>query len=97
MWSISKFFGLIERQAGRPHTSSLSCHLNALKDLCASGDDADPDGGKPDPREVSRIRPPLMLGVFAQKAQIYTVGSVRLDILMHLPWSHSSHDSLEPR
>lgn len=45
-------------------------------------------------RPLSRIRPPRMLGVFAQNRQIYTDGKVRFDMLTHLPCSHISHDSL---
>lgn len=35
-----------------------------------------------------------MFGVLAQNAQIYTLGIDRFVMLMHLPWSHISHDSL---
>ena len=66
---------------------------NDLKDLWASGDGALPSWPS-DPRPVSLIRPPRMFGVFAQKAQMYTGGMVRLEILMHLPWSQSSHEWL---
>src|SRR6266699_1262716 len=64
-------------------------HRNDLNDLCARGDAAaDDDAGGPvvpAPRPWSRIRPPRMLGVFAQKAHIYTEGSVFLLMLMHRP------------
>lgn len=45
-------------------------------------------------RPLSRIRPPRMLGVFAQNMQIYTDGTVRFEIFTHLPCNHISQDSL---
>lgn len=59
-------------------------------DLRANGLAPDEPSAGPLPRS----RPPRMLGVFEQNAQIYTVGSVRLEMLMHEPWSHISQDSL---
>ena len=50
-------------------TARESCwglYRNDLKDLCASGELAKPLAARP----LSRIRPPRMLGVLAQKAQI---------------------------
>jgi hypothetical protein len=35
-----------------------------------------------------------MLGVLAQKAQIYIDGIVRCVMLTHWPWTYISHDSL---
>jgi hypothetical protein len=35
-----------------------------------------------------------MLGVFAQKAQIYIDGIVRCVMLTHWPWTYISQDSL---
>jgi hypothetical protein len=35
-----------------------------------------------------------MLGVLAQKAQIYSDGIVRCVMLTHWPWTYISHDSL---
>lgn len=62
-----------------------------LDDLCASGDVTE------GPAAAEPIHaPPRTLGaVLAQNAQIYTDGSVRLEMLMHFPWSHISHDSLD--
>ena len=61
-------------------------HRKDLIDLLASGDDAGACANPSAfPRPVSRMRPPLMFGVFAQNAQIYTLGIVRLLMLMHLP------------
>lgn len=71
-------------------------YRNDLKDLYASGDA--PTVASPEPLLESRIRPPLMFGVFAQKAQMYTLGSIRREaMLMHSPWSHISQDSLHGR
>ncbi len=43
-----------------------------LNDLCANGDVTELEGtmAPPATRPLSRIRPPRMLGVFAQKRQI---------------------------
>lgn len=78
----------------RSQISSVSNQRNDLNDLCANGEGAWPDGTT-GAGPVSRIRPPLMLGVFAQKAQMYTGGMSRLVMLIHLPCSHSSQASLQ--
>lgn len=67
-------------------------HRKFLYDLLANGEATVPF--VPMFRAVFRIRPPLMFGVFAQKAQIYTRGIVRRVMLIHLPCSQSSQDSL---
>lgn len=66
-----------------------SLYRKDLKDLFAKG-----DTDVPIPKALSRVLRPAMLGVFAQKPQMYTLGIVRRVILIHFPWSHISHDSL---
>lgn len=61
-------------------TISLCHHLNDLKDLFASGDTIPPI-----PKALSRDLLPVMLAVFAQNPQMYTLGMERLVIFMHLP------------
>lgn len=51
-----------------------------LKDLFARG-----DTDVPIPNALSRVLRPAMLGVFAQNPQMYTLGIVRLVMLMHFP------------
>lgn len=65
-------------------------HRNDLKGLFASGDNSPPI-----PRPLSRpLRPLAVFGVLAQKQHMYTLGIDHLVMLMHLPCSHISHDSL---
>lgn len=67
-----------------------------FSDLWASGDVTEPGGpAAADKRPLSRSLPPLMLGVFAQKAQMYIDGIVRCVMLTHWPWTYDSHDSLK--
>jgi hypothetical protein len=56
-------------------------HRNDLKDLCASGEEPIRDCGLA--LLVSRIRPPLIFGVWAQNAQTYTGGRLRRSIPTH--------------
>lgn len=55
-------------------------YRNDRNDLFARGDRDDPI-----PNALSRVLRPAMLGVFAQKPQMYTVGMVRRVMLMQFP------------
>lgn len=73
----------------------MSNQRNDFRDLCASGDVAEPGGPTaPGMRPLSRTLPGRILGVFEQKAHMYIDGIVRWDMLTHCPCTYISHESL---